>query len=92
MAARGPLDANESRVRVPINTSLISEPNQTIEITMTEMEEGIYMKPIVAASQESLILAGEQLIESHFYTMCGVVNVEEPKEVVIYIKGIDRQG
>ena len=55
---------------------------------MTEMEEGIYMKPIVAASQESLILAGEQLIESHFYTMCGVVNVEEPKEVVIYIKGM----
>ena len=46
------------------------------------------MKPIVAASQESLILAGEQLIESHFYTMCGVVNVEEPKEVVIYIKGM----
>ena len=46
------------------------------------------MKPIVAASQESLILAGKQLIESHVYTMCGVVNVDEPKEVVIYIKGM----
>ena len=52
---------------------------------MTNMEEGIYMKPIVAASQESLTLAGKQLIESHVYTMCGVVNVDEPKEVVIYI-------
>ena len=46
------------------------------------------MKPIIAASQESLILAGKQLIESHVYTMCGVVNVDEPKEVVIYIKGM----
>ena len=46
------------------------------------------MKPIVAASQESLTLAGKQLIESHVYTMCGVVNVDEPKEVVIYIKGM----
>ena len=55
---------------------------------MSEMEYEIYMKPIVAASQESLILAGKQLIESHVYTMCGVVNVDEPKEVVIYIKGM----
>ena len=46
------------------------------------------MKPIIAASQESLMLAGKQLIESHVYTMCGVVNVDEPKEVVIYIKGM----
>ena len=44
------------------------------------------MKPIVAASQESLILAGKQLIESHVYTMCGVINTDELKELVIYIK------
>ena len=55
---------------------------------MSEMEYEIYMKPIVAASQESLVLAGKQLIESHVYTMCGIVNVDEPKEVVIYIKGM----
>ena len=53
---------------------------------MSETNEGIYWKPVIAATPESLMLAGKQVIESHVYTMCGVVNTDELKELVIYIK------
>ena len=53
---------------------------------MSETNEGIYWRPVIAATPESLMLAGKQVIDSHVYTMCGVINTDELKELVIYIK------
>ena len=52
----------------------------------SKTNKAIYWKPIITATPRSLVLAGKQAINSYIYDVCGVLMVEDLKELVIYIR------